>query len=816
MSRDLKHFYEFGPFRVDASNRLLLKDGQVVPLTPRTFDLLLTLVERAGDVVEKEELLQRIWGDTIVEEANLSHQVHFLRKALGDDKNGNRYVETLSKRGYRFVSSVMRLEEHAPVPMPGSQALKRDSERADSGPAESGSDGAPPPVTPDRAVASNYLVAPGLPRELRIDSEMAAATDDLLEVAPQREQEAKDVRRVRSDPEAKDLESNALSPSSRRSLSRRWLWLVTFVATIVLVSGVWLAVFRRTPMQSGRLRSTIVPLTTMPGLESQPTFSPHGNHVAFCWVGGKGDNLDIYVKMIGTESLLRLTTHPAQDSSPAWSPDGRFVAFHRNTGNDSGVYLVPAIGGVERKLASLFPMRAHFRGRSLDWFPDGKSLAIVERVSEENPFQVSILSMETGDKRVLYMPSKTSVGVMALAVSRTGESVAFTEIERDNMSQNDLYTISKNDGAPERLTFDRGWIVGLDWDSAGDEILFASIRGTQPRLDNPFDLWRIPASGRTSVPISVPFFFSFYPHNPQISLTGDTLVVEQREMWTTDIWRAPGPKPSTNNEPPAKFIASTAKDENARYSPNGKKIAYVTGRSGDLEVWLCDPNGHNSVQLTSMGPKWAQNPRWAPDSSRLAFASLDGDIYTVSVNGGKATRAIKSASKEAVPSWSRDGRWIYFGSDRTGVWQIWKISAEGGEAIQVSQRGGIEAIESWDGRFVYFTRTIGPIWSFAKSSIWKMPVSGGEETRVVEGTSVGYWDVLEDGICYLNPEDDLPFRIEFLSFATGQRTTVALIDKEPIWNECSFSVSPDGRWILYTRRPAEERDLMLIENFRFQ
>ena len=92
-------------------------------------------------------------------------------------------------------------------------------------------------------------------------------------------------------------------------------------------------------------------------------------------------------------------------------------------------------------------------------------------------------------------------------------------------------------------------------------------------------------------------------------------------------------------------------------------------------------------------------------------------------------------------------------------------------------------------------------------------MEGGEEAQVVEETSVGYWGLTKDGICYLNPKGDLPYALEFLNFATGRNQTFGLIEKEPFWNLSSFAVSPDGRWILYTKRPNEERDLMLIESF---
>ncbi|MDX6558692.1 MAG: hypothetical protein QOF72_1741, partial [Blastocatellia bacterium] len=110
MSRQAKHFYEFGSFRLDATQRLLLREGAVVPLTLKAFDLLLTLVESDGEVLTKDELMHRVWPDSFVEEANLSHHIHKLREALGE-KQGDKYIETLARRGYRFVAKVNEVRD---------------------------------------------------------------------------------------------------------------------------------------------------------------------------------------------------------------------------------------------------------------------------------------------------------------------------------------------------------------------------------------------------------------------------------------------------------------------------------------------------------------------------------------------------------------------------------------------------------------------------------------------------------------------------------------------------------------------------------
>lgn len=111
MNQQPQHFYEFGPFRLDAVERLLLREAEPLPLTPKSFELLLALVERHGHIVEKQELMQAVWPDTFVEETNLTKNIFILRQALGEPDDGGRYIETVPKRGYRFVAQVREVRE---------------------------------------------------------------------------------------------------------------------------------------------------------------------------------------------------------------------------------------------------------------------------------------------------------------------------------------------------------------------------------------------------------------------------------------------------------------------------------------------------------------------------------------------------------------------------------------------------------------------------------------------------------------------------------------------------------------------------------
>ena len=127
-----KKIYEFGPFQLDERRRLMLKSGEIVPLTSKAFETMLALVENHSRVVDKDELLKRIWPDAVVEERNLTVNISTLRKALGESPESHEYIVTVPGRGYRFVASVRE---------------SSDQELPDNGPREESSTSAKEPGT---------------------------------------------------------------------------------------------------------------------------------------------------------------------------------------------------------------------------------------------------------------------------------------------------------------------------------------------------------------------------------------------------------------------------------------------------------------------------------------------------------------------------------------------------------------------------------------------------------------------------------------------------------------------------------------------
>jgi Tol biopolymer transport system component/DNA-binding winged helix-turn-helix (wHTH) protein len=755
MIQQVSHFYEFGPFRLDITERILLREGQYVPLPPKAFDTLMVLVENGGHILDKDELLKRIWPDTFVEEVNLAKKVSYLRKILGGEQS-EQYIETIPKRGYRFVVPVREVfDENIDSVM------------------------IPKPAVP---LAGGETTAATLEQSFKTTSEIETLNPDRLAAA---------------------------SASRTYHFVRRLRW-AAFLLFLAILSSVtiWMIV-SRPAAKSPAPHLKIVPFTSFPGSETHAAFSPDENQIAFVWGGEKGDNQDIYIKLIGTGQPLRLTSNVAADTHPTWSPDGRYIAFFRQSADSSGFYLVPALGGSERKVAEVFPYRTLTPGNSQYYSADGKFLAIADKNSQEEPFSIFLLSIETGEKQRLTAPPVGTVGDSYPAFSPDGKTLAF--MRSSSSATTDLFLLPLSGGKPQQLTFDNTSVYGLAWTADGKEIVFASRRGSSL-----FNLWRVAVSGGT--PERLPTIGQNVV-SPAISPQGNYLSYTQA-LDETNIWRM-ALDSSGKGGAATSLISSTLADNGPDYSPDGQKIVFASNRSGEFGLWVCDRNGANPMPLIESGPYLTGTPRWSPNGQRIAFDSRsragdpdpigNADIYVIHADGGQPTRLTDDPAEDITPSWSRDSRWVYFGSTRSGSMQIWKIPASGGEAIQVTQQGGFEGFESLDGKSFYYSK------GRAVPGIWRIPVGGGEESLVLDHHSAGYWRLwalTEKGIYFATAIAPSQPVIEFFNFATGKITHIATLDKPISRSDPGISISADRRWLLFAQMDQSGSDIMIVDNFR--
>jgi Tol biopolymer transport system component len=649
----------------------------------------------------------------------------------------------------------------------------------------------------------------------RLRPELPADLDGIIGKALEKDRDVRyqsagdllvDLRRLKRDTDSGGVPAGAHAQPSRAPQRWRMQRPTTgiVIVFVVLLTAAWLAVSRRADPPAAPAGSTrTVPLTTLPGLERFPEFAPDGKQIAFSWDGDNG-NEDVYVKLIAAGNPLRLTTSPAPDVHPTWSPDGLYIAFVRISEDDGGIFIIPALGGPERRIDAVkWEVAWDAYGAGLSWSPDGRYLAFSDRSAPQAPVSLFITSLDQSVRRRLTSPPALSVGDLDPEISADGQSVAFIRATSTGVS--DIYRVPFAAGEPTRVTTGEGWLTGVTWTPGDTALVFSSSRSGPDG-----GLWSVRAAGGKPERLSIG---GDNASDPTISSRADRLAYVQQTMGG-DIWQLDISAGGQPLSPPRRLIASTRIDAGPHFSPDGKRIAFHSDRSGSMEIWACDVGGHNLLQLTSVGGGLTGSPRWAPDSRHVAFDSRSGensDIY-VTLEGGRPHRITSDASDEVVPSWSTDGRWIYFSSNRTGRWEVWKTRVEGGSPVQVTRHGGFAAVESRDGHSVYYVKgqSVGGLWS--------VPVNGGDEIPIMELPEAGYWGywaLSHEGV-YVVDTRATPHVLSFLDLRTRRVRKIAALARPAVALYApGLAVSADGRKVLYVHEEDLNSDLVLVEGFPF-
>ena len=705
MSSHTSDLYEFGPYTLDARRRVFTHGDHVVPLAPKTFELLLQLVQGEGRAFSKQELMTALWPDTFVEEANLSFQISVLRKALGE--SGGRVIETVPKHGYRLTADVKVR------PRAGDQT-------------------------------SAVLTA----------------------------------------------ETSAPTPSTAIGSAGHWKkWMAALAAGVVLAAVGYAAYFRERPSETIRTAPTApVPLTAYPGFENAPSLSPDGSQVAFSWNGPKEDNYDIYVKLVGPGEPIPLTKDPARDDNPAWSPDGRQIAFERFTAaGRADVFVVPALGGAEKKVATDLLSESRLgtifgSAGNLRWTPDGKWLAHGGGASQGG---VWLLAVDGSDSRRL-----TDAG-MGPAFSEDGRYLAFIRCHGTGCA---VYVLPLTSGMmpagpPSRVTPEAPYIRAVAWMPGGSALVFSSA-GHLVTLSR---LQRIALAPNRLEPVGPPELLPFGENGVSFSISSTGRLVYSAQFRDANIRRLSLSGPDGRDAEP--LVPSTFDDHTSDYSPNGKRLAFASTRSGAEEIFVANADGANPVQVTSTGGAMCSNPRWSPDGRTILFhARRDRsvDLFLLDPDSGKLDRLTDDPAWDGQANWSRDGRTIYFLSGRTGQNEIWKMPAAGEVLpLKLPDRG-----ERWPSNHSIAASSTTPR-TWIRVGIWRLPIDGGEEKPIVEeGLSNSLNFVVADRGLYFVAVGDAPHKtsIDFFEYTTGKRTTLLNLGR-PWWYGMAWS--PDQKSLLY-------------------
>jgi serine/threonine protein kinase len=606
-----------------------------------------------------------------------------------------------------------------------------------------------------------------------------------------------ELQELKDEPGSQAAAPGVLATPKRQSQRRRVLWgAAAFVmsAAIGLVS--WWP--RRSELPGPRLVQLTSALDAHSGC-----FSPDGSQVVFSSSGDRRDNWDIWLQIVGDAEGRRLTTDPAIDESPAWSPDGRQIAFVR-TAPDApagAIYVVSPLGGAERRLSD-FPTRTR-----PSWSPDGHWLAAARArargdVTPESG-GVHLIPAGGGEPRPLTLPKAPAFDA-DVAFSPDGRAIAYASCEgTPGTPACDVYVLpldaeARPRAAARRLTRPGATIIGLAWTRDGDSVLYGTQLGPHSHV------WRVRADGTGP------------PERLELAGPGTrqpaTVSSRERLLFTRIRYDVHINRLEVGGTA-TPLIESNFSDRIPQYSGDGRRIAFESDRADERsEVWLADADGTNVARLTRGPGRDQGSPRWSPDGRTIAFDSRgeDGhyDVWTTRVDGSGLQRVTFDPADENTPSFSRDGRFLYYGSNRTGRYEIWRVPVAGGQEKQVTRNGGFLPFESLDGRTLYYKRAQedGPLLA--------RPTAGGEERTILPCVPFWSYAVGPRGILHLDcgtPEEAAPLR--YWDATTGRDRKIGALNLEPDAGILGLSASPDGTSLLYALASSRS-ELMMIENFR--
>jgi Tol biopolymer transport system component/DNA-binding winged helix-turn-helix (wHTH) protein len=686
----------FGEFEADLHSQELFKDGRRLRLPRQSFLILSGLLEKPGELVSREDLRKRLWPkDTYVDyDQALNAAVNRLREALRDSAERPVYIETLPKRGYRFIGNVV-------------SAPTLESE---------------PP--------GNEVTTP-------------------------------------TEPEARP------SPT-------RHLWIA--VPLFVLAGALGLRAFHSTPPAP-----KLAPLTTLPAQESAPAFSPDGNQLVFAWSGEHGDGagLDLYLRAVNGERMLRLTEQPAQWIAPAWSHDGKQIAFARSAREHGGVFIISPLGGEERRITAAGILANYLT--QLSWSPDDKYL-LYSSIGPSGSQRVFRLSFDSLQSQPLF--SHLPCWDAGSAVySPTGAEIAF--ICTASIAVYGIY-VAEGAEEPRKLIEVHGYPRGLSWAADGKHIVFANDAGDGGGL------WQVDQSGTLE---RIPFGED--AASPALDSANQRLAYvrthEHMDIWRADLRTAPIDKT------PERFIASTRTQSLPQYSPDGNRVAFQSNRSGSTEIWIAAADGKNELRITSFNGPLTGAPTWCSDGKRLAFdsrASGVSAIYVVDVEERLPKRIDSSIANLALPAWSGDCKWLIAsnGNNRAYV-----IPANGGQAQPLTVQSSYYAAVRGE-RIVFNVKGGNDV------TLWQKRWGDKAEARVSAIPELTYndsWTATDQGLYFTQSKD--PRTILFYDFANGQVRAVAQLPRAPAdFGGLGLAISPDDRFLLYSVPDPPESDIMLL------
>lgn len=540
-------------------------------------------------------------------------------------------------------------------------------------------------------------------------------------------------------------------------------------------------------------------LTGSSGYEGNPAWSPDGRSVVFS--STRSGNTDLWIRDLQGETR-QFTKDAAEDSQPAWSPDGRHILFvsSRGVGEtvDHSVFFGYSLGGNLWKMPVLgdTPTMLIEDAYNPSWSPDGSGFAYDSSASGQR--RIWIADAQGEQRRELTRDESDLAAHTRPAWSPDGKWVVYERQSGSQSRASELWLISPQDETSIRLTADQGRHFSPAWASS-DSIVFASDRG------GAINLWQMDIDPDSGEPLAAPAQITRgggEDTDPAVSVGGKLVYVSQQRLFNT--WKV-GVDPvkwALVSEPESIFD-TVWNDYAPALSADGTRLAFVSDREGEDDVWKLDP-GQGQPQRLTDGPGQKLQPVWSPDGRLLAYFSNqagNNDIWVVPSDGGAPVQLTNSPADDINPYWSPDGSLLAFVSDRSGQSEVWVMNTDGGDARMLTNISVTGHTARWspDGQWILFTSM-----HTGDREIWAVSHEGGEPRRLTELPSQdahGLWSPDGSRILYLSDH-----HVKWVqAFDGGERIKLF----EPGERIDYTHLSEDGKTLLFTREKVEG-DLWLM------